>query len=185
MKDQKGITLIALVITVIIVIVVVIGAIFIIRGTQNGGNSGNSGNNGNSGNDNYSAEQLLDFYAKGLEQSDYQMVLRMYPASLRDFVANEVYGDEERFKKSCDKVKEEYGSDFKVTINTANKREATQEMIEKLQQALNKNDINVNIEKGYIYDATMTFTGSKKTNTTNSSELWYCLVDGEWGFIPA
>lgn len=135
-------------------------------------------------NGNYSVEQLLGFYSEGIEKADYNSFMKILPASISRYQAGALYGGESSFKEECAYIHEEYGYDLKITFNITNRKEESQEWLEENQQYLRRElGINAQLTKAYLLEGTMTMSGSRKTETREIEELWYCEIDGTWGLI--
>ena len=126
------------------------------------------------------AEDLMDQFVKGYETGDVNLIKDTLP----EFQYNELdqaIPSKDEFKKQ---FVERFGDDYKVTYEIKNKRKENDEWIENNNKTIKEQyKSDDKLEECYALEGTITFKGSKNSDTDDLEEVWYCKINNKWFLV--
>ena len=129
--------------------------------------------NPTSSSDEYSVEQLLDFYVEIAGKNKVELLPKIFHKSYI-----EGYGiSKEKMTSIYEQSKEEFGDDFTVTYKVNSKEKISNEKLDQLNNSLSR--FNIKASECYEVNVTITYSGSKCTDP-DTYPLGYCKIDGAW-----
>ena len=134
-------------------------------------------NKGTSGKER-TAEELLNQYVTAYMNADSDKMKEVFPEFYVD--NNYRYLTRDYLNNTLEAMKNECGTDFKLTYTLNDKYELNTKRLESLNNRINsKYNTSITANHCYSLDGTKTWAGSKKTETTPLF-AYYCSFSGSW-----
>ena len=95
----------------------------------------------------------------------------------------EEYTDDDAMEERLDELKDEYGSNVKISYKVTDKEKIKKEDLQKVQKYIKKNyDADVKVTAGYKVKTEVTFKG-KDDKDTNKDTVYVYKIDNKWSMF--
>ena len=138
-----------------------------------------------------SYEDAVEIYQKAMS-GDFKQIKKMIPEEVWELYEEEtgesiddlIEEMEDSYADYKEELKEEFGSDFKVTVSVAEAEQCDEDMLDKIAEAINE---EYEIKKSNITDAyevtlTLKIKGSEDTET-EEEEAYIVQISNDWYIV--
>ena len=124
-------------------------------------------------------EDLLNGYVDAMMDSDIDKLKKLYPPFYVEYAKNSL--TKENLEKSLERAKENFGDDFKITFDIGEKTQLTEDELHEINERMRDYySAKVDATECYKFSGTITFKGSKSSDTDPLESMGYCKYDGGW-----